>query len=301
MKHRLVEDLGKATTRCFTTPNPLIKQGGDLKKSPFWLATSCFRRGLGVVKRQLFDTTQLTRWLRHNAVFFSAALLVWIVALGVRAQSIQPLPNPEILNDPARRWVVKFAPLSLFDPDNTIQFGIERLFGQHNAVQFEGGYGFQGMNLWQSSQNTRYSHKEVWRSRVEWRYYLNKTDRPIGRYIAVEGFYKQVNVRESGTLGVGCTTGPCQYYQLFTTPLQKFVWGGHVKYGRQFPLIRDNNRLLADIYLGLGFRVRQIERFQEPNNQFYYGPGNFTLFDAFSPTPYALISVAYGAKIGYTF
>lgn len=241
--------------------------------------------------------------MKTSFYFWTAVFLLTGVMM-VRAQGIQPLPSPNIDTEPARKWAVKFAPLSLFDPDNTIQFGIERLFGQHNAVQLEGGYGFQGMNLWQNSQNERYTHKEVWRSRVEWRYYFTKTDQPTGRYIAVEGFYKQVNVRESGTIGVGCATGPCQYYQLFTAPLQKYVWGGHVKFGRQFPLIPNNNRLLADVYLGLGFRVRRIDRFQQPDNQYnqyYYRPAGFTLFDSFSATPYTLISVAYGAKIGYSF
>lgn len=240
--------------------------------------------------------------MKHR--LFLVICLLWVGLLRVWGQGLQPFPNVEPDTEPVRKWVVKFAPLSLFDPDNTIQFGVERLFGQHNAVHFEGGYGVQSLNIWRNTQNQRYTDKEVWRSRVEWRYYFAKTDQPRGRYIAVEGFYKQVNVRESGTIGVGCTTGPCQYYQIFTAPLEKYVWGGHIKYGRQFPLFPDNNRLLADVYLGLGFRGRQIARFQPPDNQynqFYYPAGGYSLFDAFSPTPYVLISVAYGAKIGYSF
>ena len=218
----------------------------------------------------------------------------------VRAQRIDPDPINSTHAQPARPWVVKFAPLSLFDIDNTIQFGLERLVSQHSAVQLELGYGPQGMNLWQSSQNERYSNREIWRGRAEWRYYFEKTDQPRGQYVALEGFYKQVNVRESGTAGVGCTTGPCQYYQLFSSPLQKYVWGGHVKYGQQFSLLA-NDRLLADFYLGLGFRRRIIDRFQPNGNTFYYRSAGLTLFDSFSNTPYALISLAYGAKIGYSF
>lgn len=237
---------------------------------------------------------------RHLSRVF---IVFWLGLSGVQAQVIQPFPSTDIDRLPDRKWVVKFALLSLFDPDNTIQFGIERLLNQHNAVHLELGYGFQGMNLWRNSQNERYSNKEVWRGRLEWRYYLNKTYEPMGRYIAVEGFYKQVNVRESGTVGVGCTSGPCQYYQIFTSPLQKYVLGGHIKYGRQFPLIANNDRLLADVYMGLGFRNRRIDRFEQPQqgSSYYYRPAGYELFNAFSPTPYTLISIAYGAKIGYSF
>lgn len=233
--------------------------------------------------------------------------LVWLLALlfgrapALRAQRIEPDPLYSTHAQPTRPWVVKFAPLSLFDIDNTIQFGLERLVGQHSAVQLELGYGGQGMNLWQSSQNERYSAREIWRGRVEWRYYLDKTNEPRGRYVALEGVYKQVNVRESGTVGVGCKGGPCQYYQLFSSPLQKYVWGGHVKFGSQMTPIRDNNRLLLDVYLGLGFRRRMIERFQPDGDTFYYRSAGLTLFDSFSLTPYTLISVSYGAKIGYSF
>lgn len=229
-------------------------------------------------------------------------LALWLAYADVSwAQRTYPFPQIEPHTEPSRQWVVKFAALSLFDPDNTIQFGVERLFGQHNAVQLELGYGFQGMNLWQYTQNERYSNREVWRSRLEWRYYFTPTQEPRGRYIAIEGFYKQVNVRENGTVGVGCYAGPCQYYQQFSAPLEKYVWGGHIKYGRQFRLVPENNRLLADIYLGLGFRRRTIDRFQRPDTSYYYGPGSYNLFDSFATTPYTLISIAYGAKIGYAF
>lgn len=232
--------------------------------------------------------------------FHLACLLMLGTVLATQAQRIDPDPLYSTKPEPDRRWVVKFAPLSLFDPDNTIQFGIERLVSQHSAVQLELGYGVQAMNLWQTSQNERYGDREIWRGRAEWRYYFTPTNQPQGRYIALEGFYKQVNIRESGSFGVGCNGGPCQYYQLFSAPLQKYVWGGHVKVGRQFALTADN-RLLADVYLGLGFRKRTVERFQPPDDSYYYPYSDYTLFNTYSSIPYAIISVAYGAKIGYSF
>ena len=220
--------------------------------------------------------------------------------LTVQAQSATSLPLPSIDNEPDRRTVVKFAPLSLFDPDNTVQFGVERLFDQHNAAHIEVGYGWQGMNLWRNSQNDQYGNREIWRGRVEWRYYLKKTNQPQGQYVAIEGFYKQIDAQETGTIGIGCTSGPCQYYQVVSSPIHKYVWGGHIKFGRQFALT-TNKRLLADVYLGLGFRRRNVDRYQPPADSYFYRSAGYFMFDTFSSTPYALLSVAYGAKLGYSF
>jgi len=216
-----------------------------------------------------------------------------------RAQTAVPLAEVGG-NDPFMpRWVVKFAPLSLVDPDNTIQFAAERRLGRRNAVQAEAGYGFQGMNLWQNSQNTRYTDREVWRGRIEWRHYFQRSNWPQGPYMALETFYKQVNVRENGTVGVGCSGGPCQYYQQFTAPLQKYVWGGHIKFGGQASLTADE-RLFVDVYMGVGFRNRQVERFRTDNADGYvYGYG-YSIFDSFSPVAYPLLSLSGGMKIGYS-
>lgn len=221
--------------------------------------------------------------------------------LSAQAQSATSLPLPTLDDDQSQRWAVKFAPLSLLDPDNSIQFGIERLVGQRHGLQLELGYGWQALNAWRSTQSTRYIDREIWRGRAEWRYYLHKTNRPVGQYVAVEGFYKQVNAREQGTIGMGCTSGPCQYYQLVSTPLQKYVWGGHIKFGRQFTFSPDNPRLLIDLYIGLGIRWRNIDRYEPPSDTYYYRSSGYIVFDAFSPTVYALPSLAYGLKVGYSF
>ena len=234
-------------------------------------------------------------------------LLLLITLLGslytsVQAQVLTPADNgPYPLRYAERdpKWVIKLAPLALFDPDNTIQLGVERLLGQQHAVQVEFGYGWQGINLWQNSQNRRYSDREVWRGRAEYRYYFNRDATPVGPYVAAEGFYKRVNARESGTTGIGCETGLCQYYRMFTLPVSKDVWGGHVKIGRQFSISPDD-RLLIDFYTGLGIRKSNVERFGRPSGVYYYGSAGYSLFDAFSPQTYAVLSVAYGFKIGYS-
>jgi hypothetical protein len=227
-----------------------------------------------------------------------AVALFVAYSLTTHAQPITPMPLPAIDAYRNPQWVVKFAPLSLLDPSNTIQFGLERMIGEHQSIQIEVGYGWQGMNLWQSSQSSRYSDTENWRGRAEWRYYWRGG--PIGSYIAVEGLYKQVTAQENGTIGIGCDTGPCQYYQLFSSPISKHVWGGHLKFGRQLAL-SSNNRLVADFYGGLGIRGNTIERTPRPVGFYYFQPRGFTLFDPFSTTSKTLISISYGLKVGYAF
>ncbi len=232
--------------------------------------------------------------------------LVWLLAWLSGGQAVAqtqigkllPLPLPTIDAEQSQRWVVKFAPLSLFDPSNTIQFGIERFVGQHQSIQAEFGYGWQGMNLWRSTQDSRYSDIELWRGRAEWRYYRHGG--PIGSYIALEGLYKRINARENGTIGLGCDMGPCQYFQLYSAPISKQVWAGHVKFGRQFRLLPNTNRLLADFYGGVGVRGSTLEQIPIPQTGvFYYNPRG--LFNLFSTTTFAAISISYGIKIGFSF
>ena len=223
--------------------------------------------------------------------------LLTLLAGVAQAQVINPDPLYATRQESARRWVVKFAPLSLFDPSNTVQVGIERMLGQRQAIQIEFGYGWQGLNLWRNSQSSRYSDTEIWRGRAEWRYYWRGG--PIGSYMAVEGLYKRINAFEHGTVGIGCTNGPCQYYQLYTSPISKYVWAGHLKFGRQFRLSPNNDRLVGDFYGGIGVRGNTLDRTFQPDGFYYYQSSG--LFDLFSSTRYAVISVSYGMKIGYSF
>lgn len=214
------------------------------------------------------------------------------------AQSEKPLPLHPFYAEQSQRWVVKFAPTSLIDPSNTIQFAIERLVGQHQSIQAEFGYGWQGMDLWDVSQRSRYTDMKIWRGRAEWRYYWRGG--PIGSYIALEGLFKQTNAFENGTVGKGCDTGPCQYYQMYSAPINKRVWAGHLKFGRQFPLSR-NNRFLGDFYGGLGIRWYDLDRSHVPDGLSFYDPYRAILLDPFSGPIRPTLSLSYGIKFGYSF
>ncbi|CAN5600225.1 hypothetical protein BH09BAC4_BH09BAC4_39890 [soil metagenome] len=232
------------------------------------------------------------RLLRLLALFLG-------IAFSVQAQSLRTMPLSAVGIDNAKRWVVKFTPLSLFDPNNTIQFGLERLLSQRHSIQVEIGYGWQGMNLWDMSQHGQYSHLENWRGRVEWRYYWRGGF--IGPYLALEGLYRQANAFENGTIGLGCETGQCQYYQLYSLPISKYVWGGHIKFGRQFA-ISTNKRLVGDFYGGLGIRGNTVDRFSRPVGALdFRSSGGFLSIDPFTSSANVFISVSYGIKIGYSF
>lgn len=201
-----------------------------------------------------------------------------------------PYPNPS--------WIIKFAPLSLFDPDNTIQLAIERLLNQGHAVQVEFGYGNEQIGLWETTAHGRYSNKETWRVRAEWRLYLRPADKPQGFYAAAEGLYKQVNVLEMNSNGLPCT-GPCVPGTLSKEPALKQVWGGHLKIGYQKPLF-FNDRFLLDLYGGLGARHRQVRRPDLPVGATINESGGlFGQWPAFPFTPQTEFSLSMGVKLGY--
>ena len=230
--------------------------------------------------------------------------LYWLLAflfkgaLVAVAQTEKPLPLSPVYAEQSQRWVVKLAPLSLLDPSNTIQIGLERMVGQHQSIQAEFGYGWQGMDLWDVSQRSRYTDTKVWRGRAEWRYYWHGG--PVGSYMALEGLFKQTNAFENGTVGKGCETGACQYYQIFSAPITKQIWAGHVKFGRQFALSR-NNRLLADFYGGVGVRWGTLDRSMVPEGFPFYGSYGTNLLNLFTDPSRPTASLSYGIKFGYSF
>ena len=220
----------------------------------------------------------------------------------IHAQKAPILPLPSLDAEDSQRWVIKFAPLSLLDPSNTIQFGIERMLGERHALQAEFGYGWEGMSLWRNSFGERYKNAEIWRGRAEWRYYWHGG--PIGNYIAVEGLYKQLNANEKGTIGMGCDNSSfsafgCQYYQLSMAPIYKRVWAAHIKFGRQFRLSHYSNRWLMDFYGGIGIRGNSVEHGIQPTGFAYYSSVGDV--DLFSSQTYPFVSISYGVKVGYSF
>ena len=204
---------------------------------------------------------------------------------------------PDIPRQPDRRWVLKFPFLSLLDIDNTVSLGAERLLGDHHAVQVEAGFGWLGINLAGQTQGNRYQTRDVWRGRAEYRYYVHPTAPGSGLYLALDGFYKKIDGLEAVTVGVGCATGNCQYYQYTTQHARKFTWGGHLKVGRQFSL-SANGRLVGDLYVGLGARTRFIRRDTPPGTVYYTNDKLFEI-STFRQPEGTIPSLALGIKLGY--
>lgn len=237
--------------------------------------------------------------------FLQALLLSLLLPLAGVAQPLLPDTLTPVMNQPAR-WVVKFAPLALFDPDNTIQFGAERLLGGKHAVQAEFGYGWQAINLYPYRRDD-YDAFEIWRGRLEWRRYSGRyrssrrphyATPPIGRYFAVETFFKQLTVLETTAVGRECEDGTCAYFERGTFPMYRTVWGAHFKLGRQFVLsMPGENRLLLDFFMGLGFRSIAPFRFQNAGNDDVIRSDGFDVW-GFNQKGLRL-SGTLGLKLGY--
>ncbi|RAJ92469.1 hypothetical protein LX87_04799 [Larkinella arboricola] len=240
--------------------------------------------------------------------FCKVLVLLFLFSLNGLAQRVLPDTLTPVLNRPPQ-WVVKFAPLSLIDLDNTIQFGAERLLGRKHAIQAEFGYGWQALNLYPYRRDD-YDDFEVWRGRLEWRRYSGRyrsnrrphyATPPIGRYIAVETFFKQLTVLETTAVGRECLDGTCAYFQQGTFPMYRTVWGAHFKLGRQFVLsIPGENRLLLDFYMGLGFRTLSLFRFSNPangNDNIVRSTGSVFGWDAGQAG--SRLSGTLGIKLGY--
>lgn len=210
--------------------------------------------------------------MRHH--FWKGLVLALMLPLSGPAQFLLPDTLTPIMNHPPR-WVVKFAPLALFDPDNTIQFGVERLFGTRHTVQGEFGYGWKAINMYPARRED-YENFEVWRGRAEWRRYSGRyrsfrrphfAQVPIGRYFAIETFFKQFTARQTTAVGRECVDGTCAYFEQGTFPIYRTVWGLHAKFGRQFVLtMPSDNRFLLDFFIGFGFRNLSPFRFNTASN-----------------------------------
>ncbi|WP_460636286.1 hypothetical protein [Larkinella harenae] len=225
------------------------------------------------------------------------------------AQFFLPDTLTPFLDHPPR-WVIKFAPLALFDVDNTIQAGAEMLLGTHrrHSLQGELGYGWQALNMY-AYRRSDFDNFEVWRGRFEWRRYSGRyrasrqphfATPPIGRYFAVETFYKQVSAVTTTAIGRECADGTCAYFERGTYPVSRTVWGIHAKFGRQFVLsMPGKNRLLLDVFWGLGFRYLTPYRFRRPPNEDIIRFTDFTIGRLTVREEGVRPSGTVGLKLGY--
>ncbi|MCF2504791.1 DUF3575 domain-containing protein [Dyadobacter sp. CY107] len=153
--------------------------------------------------------------------------------------------------------IVKFAPLALFDFDNSVQFGVEVPLGNSGmSVQQDFGYGHSSFNLWYSTETER-PRKETYKSRTQLRYYYLERRR-YKAYVAGEFLLKKVIYSENKWVGMECEQpwGNCGYFENKFVKTGRTVGAGHVKMGWQFYF---GNRMALDVFTGLGFRSISVK------------------------------------------
>jgi hypothetical protein len=214
------------------------------------------------------------------------------------------------------RVIIKFAPLSLLDQDATVQGGLEYRTGIRTSVQGEFGYGRKNLSLVDSDLNDFVS-AEVWRGRAEVRFYTGRyrTNRrkdiairsafPLGNYWAIEGLYKQINVVDQANVYSAEASSATGGYVLIGSqriPISRYVFGAHLKVGRQFafydPYRRVFSRTLLDIYIGAGIRIARNDVSPRPFNPFPTcgcGIGRSLTSEGTAITP----SLTAGLKLGF--
>lgn len=256
--------------------------------------------------------------MNHVRVLLLVGLLLLGGGAAVAQRPVVPYSDTVRIRslNPAR-WVVSFNPLALFDPENTVQVGLERLLAGRHSVRGEFGYGPPGLNIWPLRLNNQ--DRETWRGRAEWRLYTRRSrlynrwqphrtviEKPLGNYLAVDLYYKQTNANQSGNVGRACDDGSCQYFQRFQSRIVKYVGATHLKIGRQGNLYipDENGRIIIDVYIGLGLRRRWVENYglpePEDGGSYTFDNRNGVFDDLLFDRPVRL-SVTTGFQFGYVF
>ena len=239
--------------------------------------------------------------MRYVAVFL--LLMLWRPA---RAQ----IHIDSILKREPPRVILKLAPLTLLELQNTLEAGVEVRLNRRLGIQGQVGYGPEGI-MWQRLPD-RYYQRENWRGRLELRWYRSQPTRqirsgqfPVGRYVALDLLYKQLNAVETYTVGRDCPiNGGCAYYQRTTNRITRYIGAVSVKWGRQWVIdYRESTadpRWLLDAYVGVGLRLATTERPGSLPNEDQIS-GFLTAFDfnPFTGRDGVTLNVPLGLKVGY--
>jgi hypothetical protein len=183
------------------------------------------------------------------------------------------------------RLVLKVAPLTLADPDRTLQIALEYGVGRRTSLQTEVGYGWQ--KLWSHSSYFRdVPAAEIWRIRNEFRWYTGhfrqnsrenidvRAKAPLGNYVALDVLAKQINIiQPEAILTYKPAAGesvPPSYSVLGNMRTRLLAFAAHAVFGRQFVLFPANkslnNRLLVDFYFGAGVRQVIVDEFRKQSD-----------------------------------
>lgn len=207
------------------------------------------------------------------------------------------IPPPDTLGSV---MILKMAPLSLFDLDNTVQAGLEvPLKNPAWTVHQELGYGHSVFNLW-FYERGEHPNRETWRSRSQLRYYFRKRNQKSA-YVAAEYLFKKNSEQKFESVGYECTgvqfNQQCAYFKNQKTHLGRFVNAFHLKFGGQIVI---GERWLLDMNVGLGIRalnVRYLDKYPKPvlGRDFQFFDFRTDVPGRYQPTP----SFSLGVQLGY--
>ncbi|WP_138481389.1 DUF3575 domain-containing protein [Dyadobacter bucti] len=168
--------------------------------------------------------------------------------------------------------IVKFSPLTLFDIDNTVQFGVEIPLGHEKlTLQQDLGYGHSSFSIWYSGYDYR-PDKEIFKTRTQLRYYYFGKKWARG-YVGPEFMFKKVIYRENKFVGMDCVNGTCGYFENKDIKSARSVGAAHVKAGWQFYF---SNRMTLDVFTGFGLRQYRVRSLSDGVDDFNFsGSGYF--------------------------
>lgn len=217
--------------------------------------------------------------------------------------------------DSLRTKLFKISPLHLFDLDNGLSFGFEKIYKERKSWQVEAGYGNSNANFWIALNENVNSSRDFknfnnFRFRVEHRTYFrrNKNNAPLGTYYAFELMNKLVYRNSEILIGRNPIAGVPNYNELVNGKSQKLVFGFHPKIGKQFLLSPGQegmeNSWFFDVFAGIGFRVVSnsfIYENKQSDDQIPFAQqtsiGTIIGFNETAP----IISGTFGMKFSYLF
>ena len=240
-------------------------------------------------------------------------LLGYLFAGSVLAQDVPEANSPGQPDSPKPAVVLKLAPLTLLELQNTVEMGVEVRMHDRMSIQGQFGYAPDWL-IWRSSEQTRqYTDRENWRGRLETRWYVSRSNSPVqprkggtfplGRYIAIDALYKQLNAQNTLTIGHQCTFG-CAYYEKAVQPITRYIGGLGVKFGAQTVIGRrratDVPSWLLDLYVGFGVRKGWTEQAAiQPGDQRFSSGGGFLSIDPFQTSTNLHPNLLMGIKVGF--
>ncbi|HEV7378562.1 MAG TPA: DUF3575 domain-containing protein [Dyadobacter sp.] len=179
-----------------------------------------------------------------------------ILVVAILGSLMSPPVSGQVDPEESRKHVIlKWSPLSMYDIDNTVQFGVEvPLPDSRFTIQQEIGYGHGSFNLWYIGRENR-PDKNTIKARTQLRFYFIERTR-FRAYVAGEYLYKRVVNQKQDWTGRECTVpGGCSFFENMNVKQGRFVNAVHAKAGWHFYF---SNRISLDLHTGMGFRQSKL-------------------------------------------